>query len=468
MKIVFIGMGAVGRSIIELLPVCGLLPADTYRKIVIVEPRRIPRLRIFQGYSIVHYRQAITAKNANTVMAKVLQPGDIVIDVSVNVDALAIMRNCYTRNCMYINTSMENWMFHDPEHIDSDPKALYDRSLYSRILSAHEQFSRSSDSIGRTPSMLADMGMNPGLISCFTMQAIRDMAKHYRNADAMKAVQSGNFAAAAQALRIRVIHITEHDTQITHHKRPKGVFCNTWSAEGLLAESLDPVQIGVGTDDHSKFPAGSITPGNVCIMPVRGMDMELWSMTPNRTNNEFTKFRGFSIPHGEANTISQHLTIKDDTGHAVYRPSVFFVYQPCAIGRESLKEMRDAGYVSQQHYHTLHLSEIRSGYDAIGALCITESGQAWWSGTVLDVTDMQRIGISYAGPTTIQVAISIAASLRYMQSNKNLGFITPECLPYEQILSDSIPYLGKTCSVPVHIPRIPTPIQFDSFRVSQN
>jgi homospermidine synthase len=466
MKIIFIGMGAVGRSIMELLPICELLQPDTYSKIAIIEPRRIPRLRIFQGYAITHYRQAITAKNVDTVMSRVLEPEDIVIDVSVNVDALAIMRNCYNRGCMYINTSMENWMFRDPEHIDPDPTALYERSLYSRIMSARELFA-SSAGISKPPSMLADMGMNPGLISCFTMQCIRDMAKYYRNTAALSAAQSGSFAQAAQLLGIRVIHITEHDTQITHAKKPIGTFCNTWSAEGLLAESLDPVQIGIGTHDQSEFPKNSVTFGNVCVMPVRGMDMTLWSMTPTRTGSVFQKFQGFSIPHGEANTISDYLTVHDD-GKAVYRPSVFFVYQPCAIGRESLQEMRKAGYVSQQHYHTLHLSEIRSGYDAIGALCITESGQAWWSGTVLDVQDMKRMGVSYAGPTTIQVAISIAASLRYMCEHRHLGFITPECLPYERILQDSVPYLGKVYSGPVRMPKMRKPIQFDSFLVKKN
>lgn len=466
MKLVFIGMGQVGRSVLELLPVCKLLPPKIYENIFIIEPRKLPKLNLFKPYpSINHLRITLAPDNIKEVLNKVLKKGDIVCDVSVNVDALLIMKYCYRIGCIYINTSMEDWSNENSEIIDRRPQKLYERSLYYRVLTGKKLFGKKDK-----PSMLADMGMNPGIISCFAMQAIEDFANSsLDNKKALALVKKKKFAEAARALNIRVIHITENDTQTTYRKKPKGIFWNTWSSKGLLEESLDPVQIGLGTHDNSKFPQGSIIPsegpGNVCIMPIRGMDCNLWSMTPSRTSNNFKSFVGCSIPHGEANTISNALTVLDSFGNPIYRPSVFFVYKPCPVARESLNEIRKSKYSSiPKTFHTLTLGQIRGGYDAIGVLLITSDSRGWWCGTVLDKMDMKKIGMKYTGPTTIQVAISMISSLKWLLENPEQGFITPENLPYKRILRESIPYLGKIISAPVKMPKRKK-IIYDTYKI---
>ena len=314
MKLVLIGFGGVGKAFLELLTRQNtkILPERYWNNLYIIEPLDLGddssgpdelRLgaKILSRHHYQHRKVALTRENIDQELS-VLIRGDIVVDVSVNVDALAIMKCCHRSGCLYINTSMENWAFPNAGHID--PKSLSKRALCSRVHAGEKMFGH------RGPTMMCDHGMNPGLISHFTMKGIVDMAKHLNHDKALAYVAERKFAEAARALDIRVIHVTEFDTQVTNEPRPAGVFWNTWSSEGLVAESLDPVQIGFGTDDKSNLPAGTLAIDNVRVLPIRGMDMRNRSVTPG-LDDETMGFVGFSIPHGEANTISKKLTTAD-------------------------------------------------------------------------------------------------------------------------------------------------------------
>jgi homospermidine synthase len=301
--------------------------------------------------------------------------------------------------------------------------------------------------------MLADQGMNPGIVSLFALRGLEDMARAVGDATAVTAMRAGQFARAAELLGIRAIHITERDTQTLKRPRKRGKFYNTWSAVGLVAEALDPIQIGHGT--HEEADPRAVNIRNMCIIPQRGMDVTAWSYSPTRRGAGGT-YRGFLIPHGEANTLSHCLSGPG------YRPSVYFVYQPAPFARASLAEMRRRGYAPPDDDDTfvVPLPMIKAGYDAVGALLWSDRHPAWWSGTILDRTDMAPLGVTYSGPTTIQVAIALLSAMKWMLANPNRGFITPENLPYTQILRDCDPYLGRVCSGP-----IPRRLQSNSFQL---
>ncbi len=56
------------------------------------------------------------------------------------------------------------------------------------------------------------------------------------------------------------------------------------------------------------------------------------------------------MPHGEAITIGDNLTLLDDDGNVVFRPTVYFVYCPCDYACASIKEV-EAKVIS--HYYTI-------------------------------------------------------------------------------------------------------------------
>jgi homospermidine synthase len=470
---ILLGLGGVGRALLELLPICRLIPVG--RSLTVVEPREIGHLPELRAYKWHHVKARLTRANLEAILepvflaaaaeASVDATARVFFDCSVNVDALAVMRLCHKFNFLYTNSSMEAWDTPDAGHIDPAPKALFGRSLCSRIWQARDLFGK------RGPTMLADQGMNPGIVSLFALQGLEDSAAAAGNAEAVAAMRRGEYARAAAALGVRAIHITERDTQTLRKTRPTGQFWNTWSAVGLIAESLDPVQMGRGTHEDPA-PLGALEVRNMRILPSRGMDIRAWSYSPSR-KGAGGRFTGMLIPHGEANTLSTALTLPGPDGPT--RPSVYFVYQPSPFARAALAEMRRgtarrAPYAPPPDADTrvVTLPEIRSGYDAVGALIWASRGkgrsEAWWAGTVLDRRDMAALGVRWAGPTTIQVAIALLAAMKWMLAHPSQGFITPEDLPYREVLQDCIPFLGRVESMPVRVPGgVPPSLRLGTF-----
>jgi len=465
MKVVLVGCGGVGCAVLEMIPLLrgGILPLNFAKNLVIIEPKAITNIPVLKPFKYRHIRKKLTPENLYAVMDSVLAKQNIVIDCSVNVDALAMMSACHKHGCLYVNCSQEQWDIDDAGHIDPTPRGLVRRSLCARIWRARELYGSAGGRGG--PTMLADQGMNPGIVSLFALRGLEDLAWAVGAVPAAEAVRAGKYARAAELLGVRTIHITERDTQVLRKPKPRGKFYNTWSSVGLAAEALDPVQMGLGVHEGGPRVPGTLDVRNMRIEPVRGMDKRAWSYSPSRRGAGGV-YEGYVIPHGEANTLSHCLTGPG------YRPSVYFVYQPCPAARASLAEIRRKDYAPPKDDEAVvvTLPMLKSGYDAVGALIWSERYPPWWSGTVLDHADMAPLGLKYSGPTTVQVAIALLSALKWMMANPNKGFITPEDLPYRQILDDCTPYLGRVLSA--SMPGCPQPASlrsgaFDAVNASQ-
>jgi homospermidine synthase len=165
---------------------------------------------------------------------------------------------------------------------------------------------------------------------------------------------------------------------------------------GFAEEALDWVQVGWGTHERPLPRMLSPTHGsrNQIFVPMHAMDLVMDSYVPH------TPIKGMCIPHGEADTITEALTVYDDDSSddssdyssgddcdesrmtremeekkrsVVYRPSVYYVYQCAAIAVESLCEMRQNKYVPQSKYHVLTPGDDGlKGEDRVGVLLMFE------------------------------------------------------------------------------------------------
>ena len=103
------------------------------------------------------------------------------------------------------------------------------------------------------PTAVITHGANPGLVSHFVKQALLDLA---RDADPTRGTPAdrAGWAALAERLGVKVIHIAERDTQVAAIPKQPGEFVNTWSIDGFFSEGSQPAELGWGTHERH-FPA---------------------------------------------------------------------------------------------------------------------------------------------------------------------------------------------------------------------
>ena len=224
---------------------------------------------------------------------------------------------------------------------------------------------------------------------------------------------------------------------------PKEVdeFVNTWSVEGFREEGTMTAELGWGTHekempafayDHQQGPGGQI-----CLARM-GINTCIHSWVPHHT------IVGMVVRHGEAFTITDHLTVWKD-GKATYRPTVCYAYCPSDSAIASLWELRSRNYKIQPCERILY-DEITSGSDVLGALIMGHPLKSWWCGSDLSIEESRRL-VPGQNATTMQVAISVVAVAMWMIENPTRGFLVPDDIPHDAILRVARPYLGNFISI---------------------
>jgi homospermidine synthase len=153
---------------------------------------------------------------------------------------------------------------------------------------------------------------------------------------------------------------------------------------------------------------------------------------------------GMVVRHGEAFSISDHLTVWRN-GKPVYRPTVHYAYMPCHETLSSLVELRARNYEMEPKIRIMS-DDITEGDDILGALVMGHQYTSWWTGTILSIEETRKL-VPHQNATTLQVAISVVAAAMWMMKNPRKGVCFPDDLPHEFILGIAEPYLGKLASV---------------------
>jgi len=92
-------------------------------------------------------------------------------------------------------------------------------------------------------------------------------------------------------------------------------------------------------------------------------------------------------------------------------------------------------------------AEIISGRDELGVLLLGHDYTGWWTGTRLSIDEARSI-VTGQSATTLQVAGSVLAALKWMIASPNEGVCVPDDLPWKSVLADARPYLGEIHSAP--------------------
>jgi homospermidine synthase len=438
-RILVLGCGSVSQCTVPLLLRHVKCPPDRITVMDMVDNRETIAEAISAG---VNYRVGqITPENYSEVLSQRLGEGDLFIDLSWNVDTLTILDWCHHRGVRYVNTSVEEW--------NPYGKTGADFTLYTRQMNLRKMIASWDDSKG--PTAVVDHGANPGLVSHFTKMALLDISKKIlqdkpddeRVPQLEAALETRRFNELARLTGVRTIHISERDTQITAEPKRVNEFVNTWSVEGFYEEGIAPAEIGWGTHEK-RLPDGAHTheagPQNQIFLDSRGMNTWVRSWVP------CGQIIGMVIRHGEAFSISDSLTVRDESGAAVYRPTVHYAYCPTDAAIASLHElsMRDLELQKDQRIMT---DEIISGRDELGCLLLGHDYGAWWIGSLLDIEETRQL-VGGQNPTTLQVACSVLGCVFWMIRNPTKGVNLPDDLPHEDVMEIAMPYLSPVVSQP--------------------
>ncbi|AFM12246.1 saccharopine dehydrogenase C-terminal domain-containing protein [Turneriella parva] len=427
MKIVILGIGAVGKCCLHLID--HFVDIDPHNVYLIERSNQSTHYTVnaFIQRGAVYLQRSLNRENTVSLLCEdlKLKRGDLVIDLTTDSDMFFTVEVCLARGFMYLNTCIES---------SADEVLLHYRN--------HEKMSEIVARLKATsaqPTVLFDQGMNPGLISAFAQQGLQDIASHVlaqrKDIELKSLLSARDFAGIARHLKLDALHCSELDTQ-TASRVPANSFVNTWSCPGFLVEALAPAQVAWGSHERTLPDGAELVRPRTAILPSAGWQTQARSYVPHR------EIQGMVIPHEEVFTLQKLLSRAD------YAPSVYFVYEVNRHTRECLQRDLPAsgqGIVLTPGEHGLQ------GEDKVGCLFVLAANPltgdptpwCWWTGSILKTTD------PVYSATVIQVAAGVLAGVKFMLENRDAGVLFPENLDHKRLLRDAAPFLGEIFSAPV-------------------
>jgi homospermidine synthase len=421
-RLVVLGFGSIGQGVLPLILRHIDLPVD---RISIVSGDERGR-DVAASYGVRFEIRPLTRANFGDVLAPLVGAGDFLLNLSVDVSSVALIAWCQARGALYLDTCIEPWAggYTDPALTPSQ------RSNYALRESALALAG------GAGPTAVLTHGANPGLVSHFVKQALLNIARDTSVDTGVLADRAG-WAALAQGLGVKVIHIAERDTQTAAYAKQPGEFVNTWSIDGFVGEGCQPAELGWGS--HEKvLPADGLRHDFGC-------DAAIYLMRPGASTRVRTwtpmagPLHGFLITHNEAISIADYYSVVSG-GAVAYRPTVHYAYHPCDDAVLSVHELAGGNW-QQQPTQRLMMDEIRSGVDELGVLLMGHSRGAYWYGSRLSIEQARGLA-PHNNATSLQVTAAVLGGMVWALENPRAGVVEADALDHARVLDVAGPYLG--------------------------
>jgi homospermidine synthase len=432
--IVMIGFGSIGRGTLPLIE--RHFRFDRSR-MVVIDPSDADKAML-DASGIRYLKASVTKENYRQLLGPLLKKGGgqgFCVNLSVDTSSLDIMKLCRKLGALYIDTVVEPWL----GFYFDDKAAPAKRSNYALRETVLAERRKSPGG----PTAVSCCGANPGMVSWFVKEALLRVAADTGH-KGKEPKSRAEWAALAQALGIKGIHIAERDTQRAHKPKPPNVFVNTWSVEGFISEGLQPAELGWGTHE-TWMPKNGRRHKSGCgaaiylLQPGANTRVRSWCPTPGPQY-------GFLVTHNEAISIADYLTVTDKDGKAVYRPTCHYAYHPSNDAVLSLHEMFGAEGVKQKSQHILTEDEIVDGRDELGVLLYGHKKNAFWYGSRLTIEEARALA-PHQNATGMQVTSAVLAGMVFALENPDAGIVEADDMDFRRCLEIQKPYLGEMAGI---------------------
>jgi homospermidine synthase len=426
-RLVMVGCGSIGQGVLPLLLRHIDLPVE---KITIVTADERGTGEAAE-LGIRRIQTALTRDNYVAVLTPLLGPDDFLLNLSVDVSSVALIKLARERGALYLDTCIEPWVggYTDPS---LSPSQRSNYALRESAIALRE---------APAPTAVLTHGANPGLVSHFVKQALLDIARDTGAGTEVPADRAG-WAALAETLGVKVIHIAERDTQVSDKPKEPGEFVNTWSIDGFVSEGCQPAELGWGTHEKALPHDGRRHEfgGGAAIYLMRpGASTRVRTWTPLEG-----PFHGFLITHNESISIADYYTVGEN-GTARYRPTVHYAYHPCDDAVLSVHELNGKNF-HQQARQRLIVEEITTGIDELGVLLCGHAKGAYWYGSRLSF-EQTRALVPHNNATSLQVTVAVLAGVIWAIENPDRGPVEADEMDHARVLEICAPYLGDVVGV---------------------
>jgi homospermidine synthase len=430
-KIMILGLGSVGRSLLNLLLAEKVFPAEK----ILVTDYSEDSLEYFisaGGKKENFIKYEMNSTNYKRVF-DLLEEGDFLLCLAERNDSLVLAGESVGRGIHFFSASDDQ--FDDLYEIK--PVMYRDHFLAYKELSGKNK--------GKATGIL-QFGMNPGLVSVFTQTALRtvvekdegDFVSEKRDY-LKKLVAEGKWALLAKELRVSSFIESDFDNTQSDIKEDPDTVYSTWNVSDFDEEMNDRAIIKVGTETPLSEVLKRIGLSTDQVYYYNRSDGTLVLDVPGKSirTSAFSlgkSFEGCVDAHEEVFSIHDYYTSRNEDGEIGYAPTVIFVYRPCDLALSSVSR----GTNTKRQLITK--DRMLSGGEAVG-ICVEGRNFS----PVHVETALSCDGQIKESPSILIVSASLYAAIRYAINHPNEGILFPEYTDSEEMIS----YVSKFMPVTV-------------------
>lgn len=424
-RLVIVGFGSIGQGSLPLI--LRHFDMDPARISIITADDR--GRDVAEKYGVSFTINPLTPENYRQILTPLLGAGDFLLNVSVDVSSLALIEFCWERGALYLDTCIEPWAggYTDPA---LSPSLRTNYALREQALALRARAPK-----GASTAVITH-GANPGLVSHFIKVGLLNIARD-SGLDVAEPASREDWAALAQRLDVKVMHVAERDTQVANVPKKVGEFVNTWSIDGFVGEGCQPAELGWGSHERHWPQDG--------MRHEFGCDAAIYLMRPGASTKVRTwtpkegPFHGYLITHNESISTADFYSVKDG-GTITYRPTVHYAYHPCDDAVNSLHELAGKNWQMQPETRLMG-AEIVDGIDELGVLLAGHGKGAYWYGSQLSIGEARSLA-PHNSATSLQVTSAVLGAMVWALENPARGMVEPEEVDYRRVLDIAHPYLG--------------------------
>jgi homospermidine synthase len=423
-RVLMIGCGSIGQATLPLLRRHLALPEGGLTVLEASEHGRALAAAHQARFVHCHLKPATYQRE----LARRLRPGDLLLNLSVDVSSADLVEWCSEHGVLYVDTSIEPW----PGVFDNPMLTLRERTNF---LTRDAMLRLGRRGVAGAPTAVVDHGANPGLVSHFVKQALLDLSTGLGRSAQLPGDASG-WATLARDVGVTLIQISERDTQAADRPKRPNEFVNTWSIDGFVDELMQPAELAIGTAEPGKPPGAHWhrrRSGSVYLHRPGGATFAR-SWLPSTGG-----FQGLLMSHDEVFSIADHLSLRQSSRFE-YRPTVMFVYHPCDDAMLSALELEGRGWQPQPARRILN-AELVTGMDELGVLLAGHTRNAYWFGSQLSIGEARR-HVPHTNATCLQVAAGALAATIWAIRHPQEGLREADDLDFRECLDVARPYLG--------------------------